>query len=184
MDYISGYCFDTEKNRGFINGIFRVWNKVCLELAKIRDSCMESVEIWCFNIPKGRIFQSEIQVSSINCTRVDLHFLFADEDDFIISVFGKIYLHQCNFIFQRFIVYFDLSVKISKSRSSLCIVLNFFGITKDAVICNMQLGHMKQFYTAENTGACIPAGIRLHAGIYDNGYSVRFSKVDVWSYIY
>ena len=99
MFYICRYRLNTEKNGSFICCIFLRWNKMSFKHTKICDSGMQFINVWILYIPKFRILKCQIQVCSIRSVRVDLHFLFPTEKDFITSVFCEKYFYKCHFIF-------------------------------------------------------------------------------------
>ena len=184
MSYICCNSFDSKENRSLICRVEIRWNKVGLEHTKIGNFGMKFVEIWSIYIPKQRILECEIHIGCICGIRIDLHFLFSAENDFITSVFCEKYFYQGNLIFQSFVLQFNFCMKRSVDRIAGYIIFNLFRITKDSIRCNVKFWHVAQFNTAENSGAGVPAGIWLHARVDCDSDSVRFSEIDVRRDIY
>lgn len=78
----------------------------------------------------------------------------------------------------------DFRVQICSSRNAISIVFNFFRIAVYPIACNMKFRHVDESDTAKNPCSCVPAGIGLHTGIYNNSYPVGFSEIDIRCDIY
>jgi len=148
MSYICCHSFDSEENGSFICCVEIRWNKVGLEHTKIGNSGMKFVEIWSIYIPKQRSLECEIHIGCIYGIRINLHFLFTAENDFITSIFCEKYFHQGNLIFQSFVLQFNFCMKRSVDRIAGCIIFNLFRITKKGVFTEFfprQKFRQKQF---------------------------------------